>query len=87
MSRYRRANTTGATYFFTVVTYRRQKILCAPEVRSALRQSIEKVSQKRPFEIDAWVLLPNGRVIVEKTRMGLLSEFRVGTKTCPPYMA
>ena len=59
MSRYRRANTTGATYFFTVVTYRRQKILCAPEVRSALRLAIEKVRQKRPFEIDAWVLLPD----------------------------
>jgi putative transposase len=59
MSRYRRANTTGATYFFTVVTYRRQKILCDPEVRTALRQSIEKVRQKRPFEIDAWVLLPD----------------------------
>ena len=59
MSRYRRANTPGATWFFTVVTYRRQALLCDPELRQALRQAIEKVRVKRPFRIDAWVLLPD----------------------------
>ena len=59
MSRYRRAKTEGATYFFTVVTYRRQAILCDEIVRAALRDAILSVREKRPFEIDAWVLLPD----------------------------
>ena len=59
MSRYRRANTAGATYFFTVVTYRRQAMLCEPRIREALRDAVVSVRGKRPFEIDAWVLLPD----------------------------
>jgi hypothetical protein len=31
LMQYRRAKTPGATYFFTVVTYNRHKILCEPE--------------------------------------------------------
>lgn len=59
MSRYRRDTTPGATYFFTVVTYRRQPILCDAALRTALRQAIEDVRSKRPFAVDAWVLLPD----------------------------
>ncbi len=59
MSRYRRANTEGATYFFTLVTYRRQTLLCDEIIRRALRQAVEAVRLKRPFKIDAWVLLPD----------------------------
>lgn len=59
MSRYRRAVTPGATYFFTVVTYRRQAFLCDPDVRAALRDAIAKVRERAPFDIDAWVLLPD----------------------------
>lgn len=59
MSRYRRANATGSSYFFTVVTYRRQPILCDEAIRNALRASIEMVRVARPFIIDAWVLLPD----------------------------
>ncbi|MEA2113268.1 MAG: transposase, partial [Patescibacteria group bacterium] len=33
MSNYRRANIKGGTYFFTVVTYRRQNFLCNENVR------------------------------------------------------
>jgi|APTNR8051073442_1049403.scaffolds.fasta_scaffold24115_4 putative transposase len=29
--RYHRSTTLGATYFFTVVTYRRREILCEPD--------------------------------------------------------
>jgi len=46
-------------YFFTLVTYRRQKILCDPEIRDALRKAIITVREKQPFVIDAWVLLPD----------------------------
>ena len=59
MSRYRRATAAGSSYFFTVVTYRRQSILCDEASRNALRASIEMVRVARPFVIDAWVLLPD----------------------------
>ena len=59
MSRYRRANTPGVTYFFTVVTYRRREFLCDVAVRQALREAISKVRLQYPFLIDGWVLLPD----------------------------
>ena len=59
MSRYRRSHVPGATYFFTVVSYRRQVILCEPSIREALRAAIVSVRRRRPFTIDAWVLLPD----------------------------
>ncbi|MEQ1583225.1 MAG: hypothetical protein ABL875_04070 [Candidatus Nitrotoga sp.] len=49
MSRYRRAKTAGSSYFFTVVAYRRQSILCDEAIRNALRASIETVRVARPF--------------------------------------
>jgi putative transposase len=55
MSHYRRATTTGSSYFFTVVAYRRQSILWDEAIRKALRASIETVRVARPFVIDAWV--------------------------------
>ena len=36
MSHYRRANTAGVTYFFTVVTYRRQPMLCDTPARKTV---------------------------------------------------
>ena len=59
MSRYRRSTTTGATFFFTVVTYRRQRILTDEVVRRALRDAIVRVRERYPFTVDAWVLLPD----------------------------
>ena len=59
MSRYRRATAAGSSYFFTVVAYRRQQILCSEAIRSALRATIKTVRVARPFVIDAWVLLPD----------------------------
>ncbi len=41
MSRYRRANAAGSSYFFTVVAYRRQPILCDKAIRNALRASFD----------------------------------------------
>ena len=49
MSRYRRANTSNATYFFTVVTYWRQAFLCDELVRNALRKAIRKVQIQYPI--------------------------------------
>ncbi len=59
MQSYRRANTKGGTYFFTVVTHRRQKILCNKNVRTALRNAIRKTQTAPPFTINGWVLLPD----------------------------
>ena len=59
MSHYRRADAQGATYFFTVVTYRRQQILCEAPLRTALSGAIKDVQTRHPFIIDAWVLLPD----------------------------
>ena len=59
MSRYRRAAVPGGSYFFTVVTERRQRILTDPALRLALREAIERVRVQRPFRIDGWVLLPD----------------------------
>ena len=59
MSHYRRANTAGGSYFFTVVSYRRQPFMCDEIFRSALRQAITRVKEKHPFIVEAWVLLPD----------------------------
>ncbi|NMM26325.1 MAG: transposase [Glaciimonas sp.] len=59
MSYYRRAQVPGGTYFFTVVTAGRQKILTNPDIRAALRAAIAKVRLMHPFIIDGWVLLPD----------------------------
>jgi len=56
--RYRRAKTPGATYFFTVVAFRRRKILCEPENRELLRTAFRIMKSRHPFIIDAIVLLP-----------------------------
>ena len=59
MSRYRRSNVAGATYFFTVVAYRRQPILTDDAFRRALHDAILRVRARYPFTVDAWVLLPD----------------------------
>ncbi|MEM9217861.1 MAG: hypothetical protein AAGD25_26415 [Cyanobacteria bacterium P01_F01_bin.150] len=51
--RYRRATTPGATYFFTVVTYQRQKLFHAPQNVELLRNAFRKVKHNYPFDIDA----------------------------------
>lgn len=59
MPNYRRANTAGATYFFTVVTHQRRRFLCDDDVRRALHEAIEWGRESHPFIIDAWVLMPD----------------------------
>ncbi|MGH8468660.1 MAG: REP-associated tyrosine transposase [Gammaproteobacteria bacterium] len=59
MATFRRAVTPGATYFFTVNTYRRQARLTDPPVVSALREALWAVKRAHRFTIDAFVLLPD----------------------------
>ncbi len=58
MSNYIRAR-EGNIYFFTVVTWKRQRILCHEPCRVMLREAIADVRQTHPFDIMAWVLLPD----------------------------
>ncbi|HEY8096651.1 MAG TPA: transposase [Methylobacter sp.] len=55
---YRRAKTPGGTYFFTVVTFRRRKFLCEPDIVELLRTAFRTVKSARPFTINAFVLPP-----------------------------
>lgn len=59
MPQYRRARVPGGSFFFTVVTERRQRVLTDEPVRQALREAIQSVRRDRPFRIDGWVLLPD----------------------------
>ncbi|MBP7370636.1 MAG: transposase [Arenimonas sp.] len=55
--RYRRAKTLGGTYFFTVNLADRSLSLLVEHI-DALRSSVATVKQRHPFEIIAWVVLP-----------------------------
>jgi len=59
MSRYRRSRAAGATYFFTINTYRRQRTLTHTDALRALREAIRTVKQRLPFHVDALVVLPD----------------------------
>ena len=55
---YRRSTTPGATYFFTVVTHQRRPVFDNRQAVTRLRAAFRKTKQRHPFEIDAFVLLP-----------------------------
>ena len=57
MPRYIRAQQPGGTFFFTVVTHRRRKLFNEIN-RMILQKVIIEVQSTHPFNIDAWVLLP-----------------------------
>ena len=59
MPNYRRAFSPGGTFFFTLVTYRRAPFLCDEPPLSILRRAINECRQRRPFRIDAFVILPD----------------------------
>jgi putative transposase len=59
MSNYRRLKISGGTYFFTLVTEERRPWLCSEIARQTLRTGIERVRQRHPFTIEAFVLLPD----------------------------
>lgn len=56
---YRRVWQPGGSYFFTVVTYHRQNLLTQKEYLKYLRQAFYHIRKKRPFRIDAIVVLPD----------------------------
>ena len=58
MSNYHRVYNKGGTYFFTVVTYRRESFLMFSGARSILRTAWRTVQEKHPFILIALSLLP-----------------------------
>ncbi|HPF37008.1 MAG TPA: transposase [Phycisphaerae bacterium] len=56
---FRRSHQPGGTFFFTVVTHRRHPIFADSLAREVLRHSIDQTRRRRPFEINAIVLLPD----------------------------
>ena len=69
MPDYRRNRVQGGTYFFTVnLLERRSKLLT--EHIDVLRASVKAVQKRKPFHIDAWVVLPNHMHCVWTLPMG-----------------
>jgi putative transposase len=56
---YRRVYIKGGCYFFTVVAEKRRQIFSDDDNVKALRAAFKTVMQKRPFVIDAAVVLPD----------------------------
>lgn len=54
---YRRVTLKGATYFFTINLADRQSTLLTAHIDD-LRQAVREVHRAHPFEIIAWVVLP-----------------------------
>lgn len=59
MPNYRRSAVAGGTYFITQVTYQRQPWLCCDLARHALRTALNRVRENYPFQINAFVLMPD----------------------------
>ncbi len=57
--RYRRAFMPGGSFFFTVVTEKRQPLLASAEAVETLRMATRAVRSTRPFALDAMVVLPD----------------------------
>ncbi len=56
--RYRRTDVKGGTYFFTVNLAQRHLRLLLDHVE-ILREAVRTVKQRHPFQIDAFVVLPD----------------------------
>jgi putative transposase len=59
MSEYRRWYVAGGVYFFTVVTHRRRAFFTSPDAVDLLRSAFRRVMIRRPFRVDAMVILPD----------------------------
>ncbi len=57
--RYRRVRNAGGTYFFTVVTYKRQRLFETDEAVSILMAAVATVQAAHSFDLVAHVILPD----------------------------
>ena len=56
---YRRAFIPGASYFFTLVTEKRRPLFKDKDNIDLLRQAFRHIKEKRPFDLDAIVIMPD----------------------------
>lgn len=56
---YRRSQAQGATFFFTVITYNRKRILCHEASVELIKAAFQYVIKQHHFRIRAFVLLPD----------------------------
>ena len=56
---YRRAFIPGGSWFFTLVTENRRPVFAVPENVTVLREAFCSIKLKRPFVIDAIVVMPD----------------------------
>ena len=59
MPNYRRAFIPGRTYFFTVNLLQRHDNNLLIRELNLLRDTVRRVRKRHPFQIDAWVVLPD----------------------------
>ncbi|MGX5913489.1 REP-associated tyrosine transposase [Aliidiomarina sp. Khilg15.8] len=59
MPNFTRDYVSGGWFFFTVKTYKRQRVLTQPYLRTALKQALRETNARYPFKIHAFVLLPD----------------------------
>jgi REP element-mobilizing transposase RayT len=59
MPNYRRPFVPGGTFFFTVTTNDRQPVLTQPSMLAALRDAVRQTRRALPFDIVAWVVVPD----------------------------
>lgn len=57
--KYKRLFIPGASYFFTVVTHNRRAVFNTEHSVATLKRALQTVRKKRPFKIDAIVVLPD----------------------------
>lgn len=57
--RYRRVKEPGATYFFTLVTYQRQRLFSDEGNITRWRKAVASIQSNRPFAVEAEVILPD----------------------------
>ena len=67
MPDYRRQRVPGGTYFFTVNLRDRRSDPLVREI-AALRRAVRQVRARFPFQIDAWVVLPDHALPVDPPR-------------------
>ena len=59
MANYLRNYAPGGTFFFTLVTHQRRRILTTPSSRRLLRAAFRRVRHRWPFDVIAIVLCPD----------------------------
>ncbi len=59
MSNYRRTKISGASYFFTAVTYKRRKFLTDDFTRPILKDAFRQIQSEMPFQTIALCLMPD----------------------------